>query len=1043
MAILDNAIWLTGTGATAANGTTVITDGAESTTVTGTFTAGIWDASQTGYAISEFGAFGVTTPASMNYDFSDPVEDISFDFNHISDDGGSTYDDKWTIYIYDSNGVLIPAADVIAAFSGMVDENVYANPDGSVSIEAEGTASSDVNFTLSGYQISSMELVLEPGSGGTQTGGTGISDISFTIPVPDGTVEGTSGNDTIDAAYAGDPEGDLVDANDAILAGDTGDDDLIYGFGGDDTITAGDGDDEIYGGDDNDEVFASTGDDTLSGDAGNDSLFGGDGADSISGGSGDDTIYGDAETGGWQYEYYDLDPTGDPRTLTQAGFIGGGTTFNGTPTEVGYSNSIAPTTYDTGNDYALKFTSELNITTAGEYTFATASDDGSKLFIDGVEVVNNDGHHGVITETGTVTLTPGVHVIEIIYYENDGGNVLSATIAGPDTGGSTTSLTNYDGLNEASGDDTIDGGDGNDTIFGGLGDDTIILGDGFGIDTIDGSEDGGDPDIDVLDASSMTTDATLDLSGADPEAGTLIEGANVATFDNIEEFVLGSGDDSATGSDGNDTIDLGQGADTIEAGLGDDIIDLGTGPSGNPDQDADVIILNDDFGSDVVSNFDAPTPNGDGTFTGIDTLDVTGLFDRPSGDPDREPVNVNDVVVSDDGAGNAVLTFPNGESITLNGISPTDADDPFYLNAIGIPLSDGTVSGTSGNDVIDGSYLGDTDGDLVDNGDAVIPSYASNDDLIEAGAGNDTITGGLGSDTVFGGSGDDTTIFSDGDSIDGGTGDDTFSYENLGEAANGTITIVGGSGGETPDDGDPNTLEGDTLQLGTGADLSTLIKVSDGINANGNETFSGSVQMDDGTLLNFSEIENIICFTPGTQIATPFGARDITSLKVGDLVVTRDHGLQPIRWIQSRTVPAVGRFAPIRIRPGAVTGLDRDLLVSPQHRMLFQGYRAELLFGEREVLVSATHMVDGKYVTQNEGGTVTYIHMMFDEHEIVFADGAASESFHPGLVGLDGVTEAAREELFGVFPELRTNANGYGTTARRCLKRHEAELVRT
>ena len=141
-------------------------------------------------------------------------------------------------------------------------------------------------------------------------------------------------------------------------------------------------------------------------------------------------------------------------------------------------------------------------------------------------------------------------------------------------------------------------------------------------------------------------------------------------------------------------------------------------------------------------------------------------------------------------------------------------------------------------------------------------------------------------------------------------------------------------------------------------------------------------------------------------------------------------------------MPAIGRFAPIRIRPGAVTGLDRDLLVSPQHRMLFQGYRAELLFGEREVLVSATHMVDGKYVTQDEGGTVTYIHMMFDEHEIVFADGAASESFHPGLVGLDGVTEAAREELFGVFPELRTNTNGYGTTARRCLKRNEAELVR-
>lgn len=165
--------------------------------------------------------------------------------------------------------------------------------------------------------------------------------------------------------------------------------------------------------------------------------------------------------------------------------------------------------------------------------------------------------------------------------------------------------------------------------------------------------------------------------------------------------------------------------------------------------------------------------------------------------------------------------------------------------------------------------------------------------------------------------------------------------------------------------------------------------------------------MEDGTILNFSEIENIICFTPGTRIATPKGARDIATLRVGDLVVTRDHGLEPIRWIQQRTVPAMENFAPIRIRPGVITGQDRDLLVSPQHRMLFQGYRAELLFGESEVLVSAKHMIDDKYVTQETGGDVTYIHMMFDEHEVVYAEGAATESFHPGDVGLTAVSDPA------------------------------------
>ncbi|NBQ51553.1 MAG: hypothetical protein EBU35_13145 [Marivivens sp.] len=110
--------------------------------------------------------------------------------------------------------------------------------------------------------------------------------------------------------------------------------------------------------------------------------------------------------------------------------------------------------------------------------------------------------------------------------------------------------------------------------------------------------------------------------------------------------------------------------------------------------------------------------------------------------------------------------------------------------------------------------------------------------------------------------------------------------------------------------------------------------------------------------------------------------------------------------------------------------------------MLFQGYSAELLFGETEVLVSARHLIDNKAVTREEGGMVTYIHMMFDQHEIVFAEGAATESFHPGDVGLSAIKDEAREELFAIFPELRAMPNSYGNTARRCLKKHEAQLIR-
>jgi len=72
---------------------------------------------------------------------------------------------------------------------------------------------------------------------------------------------------------------------------------------------------------------------------------------------------------------------------------------------------------------------------------------------------------------------------------------------------------------------------------------------------------------------------------------------------------------------------------------------------------------------------------------------------------------------------------------------------------------------------------------------------------------------------------------------------------------------------------------------------------------------------------------------------------------------------------------------------------------------------------------------------------VTYIHILFDDHEIIYAEGAASESFHPGEVGLTAVTEASREEIFAIFPELRALPRSFGPAARRSLKRHEALLL--
>ena len=173
---------------------------------------------------------------------------------------------------------------------------------------------------------------------------------------------------------------------------------------------------------------------------------------------------------------------------------------------------------------------------------------------------------------------------------------------------------------------------------------------------------------------------------------------------------------------------------------------------------------------------------------------------------------------------------------------------------------------------------------------------------------------------------------------------------------------------------------------------------------------------------------------------TPQGQRPVESLQPGDLVLTADHGLQPLRWVGRRTVPAQGALAPIRIRTGTF-GNDRDLLVSPQHRMLMQGYRAQLITGQSEVFAAATHLVDGHNVLRETGGTVTYVHLLFDRHEVIFADGAATESFHPGQVGIDAVLAPAREELFRIFPQLRADLNLYGPTARTCLRKPEARAL--
>ena len=670
MAILDNAIWLTGAGGTAVSGSTTISENGYSTLVTGTFTANAWDASQGGNTVSEFGAFASSTPITASYDFSTPVENLSFDINHLNDDGGSTYDDQWTIYAYDENGDLIDAATVIAGLTGLVDETVITNPDGSVTIEAAGTTSNDVGVSLAG-PISQLDLTFGPGPGGTVTGGSGISDLTFTIPIPD--TDGDGITDDID----------IDDDGDGILDGE--------------------------------EMQTVT-----------------------------------------------------PSTIT--------ITFDGDQ-------------------------------------WATV--DNTRW-----ELRDQDGN----------------------------------LIASDSTIDNTTEVTNVS--------------------VSGLGDYTFTILDDFG----DG------------------------LGGTDPASYTI-------AIDGV--VVVDSGPNPNFGSTVTETFTV---AETVV-----EMDTDGDGIADHLDLDADNDGITDNVEAQTTAGYIAPT--------GVDS-DNDGLDDAYDATP------------TTGGAGS-------------NGLTPVDTD------------SDGTA------DYIDT----DSDNDGISDTD-------------EAGHG---IT-----QAAIDASGD-----ADGDGI-----------------ADVVDDVVGFDPNDADIDGSGNFTLADT-------DFDTP---GDG---------SGATPMTAD--LDFRDA--VPCFAGGTLIRTPFGDRSVDTLRPGDLVVTHEGETAAVRWIGTATVPGRDQFAPILFKQGSLTGLNRDLLVSPQHRILLDSFKVELLFGAPQAFAMAKYLVNGTTVVRSAMEMVTYYHIMLDTHAVLISNGAATESFYPGDMSLSAIGSSARNVLFDVFPDLRANTGGYGNTARVCLKEHEAQLL--
>lgn len=210
------------------------------------------------------------------------------------------------------------------------------------------------------------------------------------------------------------------------------------------------------------------------------------------------------------------------------------------------------------------------------------------------------------------------------------------------------------------------------------------------------------------------------------------------------------------------------------------------------------------------------------------------------------------------------------------------------------------------------------------------------------------------------------------------------------------------------------------------------------------ETNSFSYTLDDGegqTDIGWVKVSTKVkvppCFVAGARIRTLKGDVAVEDLQIGDLVITRDHGPQPLRWIGRCRRRAEGKNAPVAFAADAI-GEHGPISVSPNHRVLLRSEMAELLCGQREVLVKAKHLLNDQTIRIDaHGGVITYVHLLFDQHEIVTCDGFPSESYHPGAETLDSFDAQTRAEVL----ELMAEIEDYGPTARLEIKAHESRLL--
>ncbi|OYX42004.1 MAG: hypothetical protein B7Z02_13865 [Rhodobacterales bacterium 32-67-9] len=519
------------------------------------------------------------------------------------------------------------------------------------------------------------------------------------------------------------------------------------------------------------------------------------------------------------------------------------------------------------------------------------------------------------------------------------------------------------------------------------------------------------------------------------DGGDGISSAGTAWQD--DRVRAGAGNDTVLSGLGNDYVDGGSGADSIDGGSGNDSLFGGTGTFN------DTILGG--IGNDTIDGGDGIDSllGGDGTDSilgglGADYVDGGTEADYIDGGDGNDSLfggsgTFNDTILG--GLGADTIDGGDGDDSLLGGDGADSILGGAGNDTILFGAGDDTVLGGAGNDDIDDvANTGLVGNNLLDGGDG--------NDRIWAGLGTDTLIGGTGNDQLYGEEGNDTLNGGAGaDTLIGGDGSDVFTGLTAGDV------VIGSE--------DASGTDQDVLDLfGSGWSFATTnIIYSTPDKENGTVEFLDANGAVIGTM-SFSNVESIIaCFTPGTLIDTDKGPVLIERLAVGDRIRTRDHGYQTLRWIGRRDLSpsdlaAEPRLRPILIRAGAFGPAMpvRDMRLSPQHRLLLSGARAELYSGETEVLAPAQHFLGMAGVVQDAAMAGTsYIHLLFDRHEIVRSDGIWSESFQPAAALLSGLDRAQRDEVMALFPELFADlspANDrHYPAARSTVKRHEARLI--